>query len=396
MGRAEEDDVRAGTGRRRTAVVALAAAAALVTGGAVTATPSQAAPAAGTGTPVTVMTRNLYLGGDITRPLDATGGLSGLPALLAFGQSNHVLAGIVDQTDFPARATALAREIATQDPDVVGLQEVALWRHGDLQLGQIGVPNAETVDYDFLQTLLDELAALGVDYRVAEVQEESDVEGPAFATQPADGTGRDVRLTMRDAILVKARPQGRGQRQRAVPDPHHLLDRRRAVLVHPRLELRRHQEGHEAAARGQHPPRVAELRHRGPAGRRAAGRAGARHGASGGRRLRLQLRPAERHRQAAGPDAALDRLPPADRQRAVDEWTQWSTTDPGFTSGFGELVDDADASAIDHRIDLVLAHGADGKPLRVDRGVVVGTDPAEKVGGLWPSDHAGVVLRLRP
>ena len=44
----------------------------------------------------------------------------------------------------------------------------------------------------------------------------------------------------------------------------------------------------------------------------------------------------------------------------------------------------------------MLARGADGGPLRADRGLVVGTDPAEKVGGLWPSDHAGVVLRLRP
>jgi hypothetical protein len=79
-----------------------------------------------------------------------------------------------------------------------------------------------------------------------------------------------------------------------------------------------------------------------------------------------------------------------------DEWQQWSSTDPGFTSGFNELVNDPTAAPIDHRIDLVLARGADGAALRADRGLVVGTDPAEKVGGLWPSDHAGVVLRLRP
>ena len=59
-------------------------------------------------------------------------------------------------------------------------------------------------------------------------------------------------------------------------------------------------------------------------------------------------------------------------------------------------MNDPTAAPIDHRIDLVLAPDADGGPLRADRGLVVGTDPAEKVGGLWPSDHAGVVLRLRP
>ncbi len=377
-------------------MVALAAAAALLTGGAVTATPSQAAPAAGTGTPVTVMTRNLYLGGDITRPLDATAGLSGLPALLAFGQSNHVLAGIVDQTDFPARATALAREIATQDPDVVGLQEVALWRHGDLQLGQIGVPNAETVDYDFLQTLLDELAALGADYRVAEVQEESDVEGPAFATQPADGTGRDVRLTMRDAILVKGglkvedsdSAQYRTRITFSIAGvPFSFIRGWNYVDIKKGTKRLRVVNTHlESQSSG-----IAALQ----AGELLAGPA------------HVTGRPVVvvcdcNSDPLNGTGKPQDPTPHWTAYRLLtgsglwDEWKQWSTTDPGFTSGFGELVDDADASAINHRIDLVLAHGADGKPLRVDRGVVVGTDPAEKVGGLWPSDHAGVVLRLRP
>jgi len=377
-------------------VVALAAAGALLTGGAVTATPSQAAPAAGTGTPVTVMTRNLYLGGDITRPLDATAGLSGLPALLAFGQSNHVLAGIVDQTDFPARATALAREIATQDPDVVGLQEVALWRHGDLQLGQIGVPNAETVDYDFLQTLLDELAALGVDYRVAEVQEESDVEGPAFATQPADGTGRDVRLTMRDAILVKGglkvEDSDSAQYQTRITFsiagvPFSFIRGWNYVDIKKGTKRLRVVNTHlESQSSG-----IAALQ----AGELLAGPA------------HVTGRPVVvvcdcNSDPLNGTGKPQDPTPHWTAYRLLtgnglwDEWKQWSTTDPGFTSGFGELVDDADASAINHRIDLVLAHGADGGPLRVDRGVVVGTDPAEKVGALWPSDHAGVVLRLRP
>ena len=176
------------------------------------------------------MTRNLYLGGDITRPLDATSGLSGVPALLAFGRANNTLAGIVDATDFPARSTALAREIADNEPDVVGLQEVALWRHGPLQLDQIGTANAETVDYDFLATLTDDLAALGADYRVAEVQVESDVEGPAFAAVPGrpDLPGRATDHARRAA--GQGRPgQGRGARQRAVPDPDLVLDRRRAV-----------------------------------------------------------------------------------------------------------------------------------------------------------------------
>ena len=62
-----------------------------------------------------------------------------------------------------------------------------------------------------------------------------------------------------------------------------------------------------------------------------------------------------------------------------------------------EFVNDPDTSDIDHRIDLVLARGADGQALPADQGRIVGIDPANRTAtGLWPSDHAGVVLRLRP
>ena len=383
------------SGRRRIVVVGLAAAA-LVVGGAVTTTPAVAAPAAGTGTPVTVMTRNLYLGGDITRPLTATAGKTGLAALLAFGQANHVLAGIVEQTDLPARATALAREIADQDPDVVGLQEVALWRHGPLQLDQVGVANATTVDYDFLRTLQDDLAALGADYRVAEVQEESDVEGPAFATQPADGTGRDVRLTMRDVILVKGglkvEDSGSAQYRTRISFaiagvPFAFIRGYTWVDVRKGTKRLRVVNTHlESQSSG-----IAALQ----AGELLAGPA------------HVTGRPVVvvcdcNSDPLDGSGKPEDPTPHWTAYRLLtgsglwDEWKQWSATDPGFTSGFGELVDDPDTTAIDHRIDLVLARGVDGSALRVDRAVVVGTDPAEKVGGLWPSDHAGVVLRLRP
>ena len=44
----------------------------------------------------------------------------------------------------------------------------------------------------------------------------------------------------------------------------------------------------------------------------------------------------------------------------------------------------------------MLARGVGGTALRVDRAEIVGLDPAEKVGALWPSDHAGLAVRLRP
>lgn len=141
------------------------------------------------------MTRNVYLGGDITRPLTAIQGLPPEQQGAAFVAANTTLRQIVGQTSFPLRSQRLAREIATLKPDLIGLQEVALWRSGPLD----GRP-ATTVDYGFLQSLLDDLAALGEPYDVVNVQQESDVSGPAVRSSGL----RNIRLTMRDVALKRA------------------------------------------------------------------------------------------------------------------------------------------------------------------------------------------------
>jgi hypothetical protein len=163
------------------------------------------------GKPLTVMTRNLYLGADLGPPLRAAlAQPPGSPAqLVALANGVHTARAIVDQTNFPVRARLLAGEIVATAPDLVALQEVALWRHGPLELGQIGVPNAATVDIDFLQILTDQLAAQGAAYTVVRVQTEADVESPSFVgTNPFSPTAdaSDVRLTMRDAVLMKVDP----------------------------------------------------------------------------------------------------------------------------------------------------------------------------------------------
>ena len=70
---------------------------------------------------VKVMSRNLYLGADLTPGTNATS-FQGL--VNAAGQILHQ----VDQNDFRIRAKVLAHEILNQNPDLVGLQEGALWR----------------------------------------------------------------------------------------------------------------------------------------------------------------------------------------------------------------------------------------------------------------------------
>ena len=116
----------------------------------------------------------------------------------------------VTTTNFPVRAEGLANEILEKEPDLVGLQEVALWRTGPASLTPLttGVKTATTVRYDFLQLLLDELNAGEPRYEVVVVQNEFDFEAPANENtssstgpppiQTADLNGR---LTMRDVIL---------------------------------------------------------------------------------------------------------------------------------------------------------------------------------------------------
>ena len=81
----------------------------------------------------------------------------------------------------------------------------------------------------------------------------------------------------------------------------------------------------------------------------------------------------------------------------TDQWLEWAPAEEGWTSGLSELVNDPTPAGFDHRIDMVFGHTPDGRILDVDRGDVTGNELSDRdrTTGLWPSDHAGVVLRLR-
>src|SRR6478672_5585326 len=75
----------------------------------------------GSGKVVNVMTRNVYLGANLAPAI-------GAPSLEAFVAANGQILREVTANDFPTRAKGLAQEILAKQPDLVGLQEVALWR----------------------------------------------------------------------------------------------------------------------------------------------------------------------------------------------------------------------------------------------------------------------------
>ncbi len=159
---------------------------------------------------VNVMTRNLYLGADLTPAITA-------PNREAFIDANGKILRDVTANDFPVRAKGLAQEILKKKPDLVGLQEVALWRTAPPSLEPLlntgASPTATTVRYDYLTELLAQLnkGKGKPQYRVAVSEDEFDFEAPANENGlPGDGPNGAIptaeingRLTMRDVILVR-------------------------------------------------------------------------------------------------------------------------------------------------------------------------------------------------
>lgn len=142
-----------------------------------------------------VLSRNVFLGGDIEPVLIAAATApQTLPAVVATTWES------IQETDFPTRARVIARETAASQPDVVGLQEVALFR---TQFpGDAGASPAGDVTYDYLKILMAELEAQGVWYSVAAAGSSIDVELPALDPSSPSGL-MDVRYTDRDVVLVR-------------------------------------------------------------------------------------------------------------------------------------------------------------------------------------------------
>ena len=395
------------TCRRPLAGAAAALAGALALAVTVTPAPAAAAPPPGTGTPFTMMTRNVYLGGDITRPLRTAP--PGVPALIALANQNYELRRVVGLTDFPTRAELLAAEVEDVKPDMIGLQEVATWRRGPLQIppptdGERVVPDATTVDYDFLAILLSELREAGTPYEVVEVQAESDVEGPAFkGANPyaADADAADIRLTMLDVLLkragsaVKVEASGSDQYDAVLPfalggyryefvrgynwaDVRVGAKRLRVLNTHLESQLSTFAmlQARELVATQVLPARTPVVM-----------------------TCDCNSDPLNTSTKPGEPIAGIRHQDPYLylTQHLTDAWLASGTTDPGFTAGLNERVDEAPPASFDHRIDLVLTRGVGGAAVSSDKPVVLGDDAEDRsAGGLWPSDHAGVAVRLRP
>lgn len=319
-----------------------------------------------------VMTRNVYLGADLTAVIGAT-----TPDELFTAAADGFRT--VAQTDFEARAQLLAQELADTEPDLVGLQEVALWR-----TGQIGSPApAEDVAFDFLAILEDELVSLDLGYIVAVVQENFDVEVPATFTSDDVPVPvlRDVRLTMRNVILVRDgvefsnAQQGHFDTNAVYPTvAGEVVDLRGWVAVDATMGKRpfrfvnTHLEPYITPVRNIQAQEMID----GPFATN----------------LKL-VAVGDFNTPPEGAAAeAYEMLTDPSNGKMTDVWPT-VTDDPGYTCCQAELLDNP-ASTADQRIDLILTRTSAVKAVSAQ---LVGAE-ARTPSGLWASDHFGVVAEL--
>ncbi|MGZ5406312.1 MAG: endonuclease/exonuclease/phosphatase family protein [Aeromicrobium sp.] len=145
---------------------------------------------------VDVASYNLYLGADLA-PLF---GASSFPDLVS--RAGQVYAAM-EATKFPERAKALAKVIAKERPDLIGLQEVALWETAP---GTVQGPTATfATTYDFQKILLAELAKRGVRY--SEVATNTNFTGTLpialGGSAPGFPSSTWARFTDHDVILAR-------------------------------------------------------------------------------------------------------------------------------------------------------------------------------------------------
>ena len=349
----------------------------------------------GKGKVVSVMTRNLYLGADLAPAI-------GAPSLEAFVAANGQILREVTANDFPVRAKGLAHEILEQKPDLVGLQEVALWRTGPPDLTPVLTeqPTATAVRYDYLAELLAELNKGPDRYEVVVVQPEFDLEAPADENGvPNDGPNPAIanaeingRLTMRDVILAR---RGAGVETKN-PQSGNFKTLLAVPILGKSLTIKRGWTATDARVRGSGWFRFVNthLESFDPP----------------------QLVPSIRALQAAelvapgGPATGSlpvvlvgdlnsddDTVSPGDQQayRVLLEagFYERSTNNPlGCCLNSSLLAEGAGGSVsdFDHQVDHVMTNDPGG--ITLERSAVTGLLP---VNGFWDSDHAGLFSALR-
>ena len=322
-----------------------------------------AAPAARTD--LTVMTRNLYLGADV------------ITLALASSEADEMqkasqLYATIQQTNFPLRAQALAKEVAANKPDVLALQEVSRYYRGPDGVHD-KTKNATTPIYDWLKILQSELRKRGQRYRVASEHTYDDVE-------TALAEGYDARSKWGEAILVRSGKGARVHKVRAFQGT--FTDQLVVTLRDQVVNQTRGYAGIDATV--------------------------------GGKRFRL----IDPHPEAYSGDITAkefaELLNTAAKSKArrtiiAGDFNSGPDAD-GKEAGYKELLDagfketgrHVETCCQDEKLDNTTSklsswidHIVVRPKAKVLSSRVVCNKPLNRICGLWPSDHAGVVAKLR-
>jgi endonuclease/exonuclease/phosphatase family metal-dependent hydrolase len=352
----------------RKEIVAFAVAAALAAG-----CGSDDSPPPSSSNQLKVMTRNLYLGAAIERAFPPA--VTDVPSLLA---ATTAIWQMVQKNDFTDRARALAAEIAAQGPDLVGLQEVSLWRTqtpGDAAIG--GTTPATTVAYDYLALLLQELQVRGLTYTAVATVELTDVELPV----PLGGTPpafMDVRFTDRGVILARQGVTATGGTGQAYSPGNSLTV---PLPGGTNVPVKRGWLRTNVVVNGRPVTFVStHLESASPQVRTAQAN-----------ELMTALAGDTGRVVAVGDfnsDPGTEGHLAATTAGFTDAWTAVHGQDPGLTCCWPEDLT-LTTPPFHSRIDLVLTRGA----LRPTAVTIVGEEQADRTpapGNRWPSDHAGV------
>ena len=317
-----------------------------------------------------VMTRNVYLGADLI-PLAAA------PDRNAFEQAAAQRFQTVESNDFPTRAKALAKEIKKNKPDVIGVQEATIWRRGADGVKDGATTPATQVIYDSSKELRKALKAAGTPYREVVGRTWFDFEAPTALNY-------DIRVTQRDVILVRRGSKVKIRKTFRGGFSNHF-DPTTAVGVARQLRgwvgldgtlakkrfrfVSTHLEAYSPAIADQQMQQL--LKSGGPLGKK-----------------KRQSILVGDFNSAPGSNAN-------DRGTSRDASAYYSAIDAGFrnplpkrnTCCFAEDLHST-ADKLDTWIDHVLVRPR----IKALKSGIVGT---KQVGGLYPSDHAGITATLR-
>ena len=345
-------------------------------------------------TELKVMTFNLYVGADLFKVLAARSP-DEIPVLVAQAYQE------VRETNFYLRAQALAEAIERGDPDLIGLQEVSLIRRQSPGDFLIGNPTpAPDVDFDYLQILMDALKARGLEYEVVSVSHELDVELPMLVDGSAEVPELDdARLTDRDVILKRVGVETRDAQE------GNFTNNLVFSLAGVQIEFTR---GYHSVIAKVHGREYRFVNVHLETDDNEPSRA-------------VQSLQASELVEVLGSEGGLPIVlvgdinsPPESGQTSpyhilvaagfVDAWTQRSYAfynRPGYTCCQSEGLTNSE-SLLYERIDQVWIRLPGGGSRSDSSGQIgytrvslLGDSPADMHQGLWPSDHAGVLARLR-